>query len=114
MVQTFTLNSGIAPDFYVGNGTAFSMPNLPMVRPEAGANTTYKTLTANYTHIGPFQSGSTLTNYATTGFSFKRVTDIASTGALLLSTKGGSRGFASLSAAFNPNLAGTYRILRSY
>jgi hypothetical protein len=42
------------------------------------------------------------------------VTDCAATGALLLSTKGGARGFISLPSAFNGNLAGTYRILRSY
>jgi len=47
-------------------------------------------------------------------FSIKRVTDCAATGALLLSTKGGARGFISLPSAFNGNLAGTYRILRSY
>ncbi|MFA5377515.1 MAG: hypothetical protein WC455_17320 [Dehalococcoidia bacterium] len=46
--------------------------------------------------------------------SAKRVTDCAATGALLLSTKGGARGFISLPSAFNGNLAGTYRILRSY
>jgi hypothetical protein len=47
-------------------------------------------------------------------FSYKRVTDCAATGALLLSTKGGARGFISLPAAFNGSLAGTYRVLRSY
>jgi hypothetical protein len=44
-----------------------------------------------------------------TSLSVKRVTDIAATGALLLGSTG-ARGYINLSASFNGNLAGSYRI----
>jgi hypothetical protein len=43
--------------------------------------------------------------------SAKQVTAPATTGALLLSTKGGSRGFIDKSASFNPNAEITYKVL---
>ena len=56
--------------------------------------------------------------YATGGvwtvesLSFKRITDVATTGALLLSTPGGSRGYAYKHGSFTGNAAYTLQILR--
>jgi hypothetical protein len=40
----------------------------------------------------------------------QRVTDLPITGALLLSTKGGPRGYQYIHPSFNPNVASTYEI----
>lgn len=48
-----------------------------------------------------------------TSISIQRVTDCATTGALLLGSTG-ERGFISKSASFNPNAAGSYKVFKAY
>jgi len=51
--------------------------------------------------------------FSTTGFYYKQVTDCAATGALIVSTLGGStRSWTSVDTGFNPNLACDWKIFR--
>jgi hypothetical protein len=76
----------------------------------AGAQTNYFTLTAAPNTQLLLNSPVGAINFAITN-SLKVVTDCAATGALLLSSQGGSRGWAYKHASFNPNAALTMRIL---
>ncbi len=75
-------------------------------------NTKYKTLTGSSGDTFTVGDTSAFGAAETTGGScIERVTDCATTGALLLSTKGGSRGYLYKHASFDPNAAMTYKVL---
>jgi hypothetical protein len=102
-VATVTKASGANPTLSWGVG-------YTSVLDFAAGTTTgaYRTVPAGKTRLY-FSQSTEATNYALTGFSFKRVTSPAATGALLLGSTG-ARGFISKSASFNANAAGSYRI----
>jgi hypothetical protein len=77
-----------------------------------GTSTVYATAGIASQTMG-FTTGTAFTGRVD-DFTYQRVTSPAATGALLLSTKGGARGFISLPAAFNGNLAGSYKIFKAY
>jgi hypothetical protein len=108
---TFDIGGAIGK-FLLTNQTG-GISLTPPISYNIGSYIKYQTVSAAVSGLRCYgftdQNSFTLDN-----LSAKRVTDCAATGALLESTKGGARGFISLPAAFNGNLAGTYRILRSY
>ena len=104
-----TLNSDTAPAL---------LPSLAVdtgdtaadVQLSAGANTLYYTAGAAnfYWNIWNDQ---TATNFALASTSIKQVTDVAITGALIVSAHGGAtRAWPYVHASFNPNAASTYKV----
>lgn len=72
-----------------------------------GSNTFYGTI-----HMAAYYGfDCDIAEFEISSYSTKQVTSPASTGALLLSSPGGSRGWEYKHASFNPNAALTYRIM---
>lgn len=70
-----------------------------------------KYATTTYTGVYFKHQNAGTTDITWAGTSIKQVLDPAPTGALLLSSNGGSRGYAYKHASFNPNAAVTLRVL---
>lgn len=78
----------------------------------ADNNTSYlSVITAGNNHIYIRTTATVATVGAVDNYSVKNVLDPAPTGALLLSSNGGSRGYAYKHASFDPNAAVTLRVL---
>jgi len=110
-VLTGTLTSGTVPYTYLSTGvasnTAIGLPSSPVA---SGLNTIYETLISTATGVRRFVSVNA-TDYTISLMEIKLVNAPAAPGALLLSTQGGSRGWAYKHASMNPNAAMTLRIL---
>lgn len=108
---TETLNSGVAPDFMLST-VADTGDTTTSRATAAGANTLYFTWSDALLY-GVLWNNQTLSNFALASTTIKQVTDVAITGALIVSAQGGAtRAWTSKDASFNPDAAMSYRIYR--
>jgi len=77
----------------------------------AKGGTTYVTGTSVTVEVNLQVGSNVATDFAFTGTSIKQITDCATTGSLLLASRGGSRGYGYKHASFDPNKEFTYKIL---
>lgn len=102
----------ITPSAYTSGGWRHHLANASygVVRTDGSSNTYYHTFPNGGGAYGVIAAGSALTAEFS-DISLRRLTDVATTGALLLSTQGGSRGWLKQEAGFNPNGAVTLKVL---
>lgn len=112
LATTLTLTSGTAPYFSLAtsnDGAGFIATAKTLLA--AGANSIYLTWTAANAYAGIWNNA-TAGNWAMASTTIKQVTDVAASGALILATRGGSRGWWYRDASFDPAAALRYRIMR--
>lgn len=112
VTQYSLIKAVVVCDSYTSGSLGISIgSNYVTVAPEAATLTVYGTdrVSGGGVYNGLFAIATLTASF--TDISFKQVTMPAATGALLLSTKGGSRGFLYKHASFNPNAAMTYKVL---
>lgn len=100
LISALTINSGVTPQSRVSLQTNLGSPIL---FPTMSTAASYVTLTSTATwYIGGRTTAKT--NYALTDFTFCKLTNVNSTGMLLVSARGGStRNMTSVDSGFNPN-----------
>jgi hypothetical protein len=109
-VVTLTVNSGVAPN--VSMRVSSISGDRTFILPAGGATGAYEqytTLTVAAAYV-QFSAGDPV-NFSASGNSLKKLTTPPATGVLLLSRKGGDRGWLYKHASFNPNSAITAKIL---
>jgi hypothetical protein len=105
--SVITISSGVAPRCYLIGAGYLEVAN-PL---SSGANTIYRTTDQEKTSIR--LTNMTAGDWTAAGVSLKAVLTPSATGALLLGSTG-ARGYISLSASFNPNAAGSYKVFKAY
>lgn len=115
VIGTFTLTSGTRPSFRMGasntglTGVFLTHWDAEFVDVSDGAHTAY--FTQNKGIYFGFRNITGVTSWTASGMSLKQVTMPAATGVLLLSSKGGSRGYMYKHESFDPRAAMTYKVL---
>ena len=101
--MTFTLADGSASSAHrIASSEAFDAPYL-LIDPSSGLNTVYKTLAADYTHIGFIRGG--LIDFSTSGYQFRQVLTPSASGITIQAAVDDATENWTSDGGINPNAA---------